>query len=122
MLDPIPLHTLSGAEALTPDGADVLRFWQWAFSDLRSNVVRGVLAEFLVARALRADLSRPRVSWDNYDFVSAEGWKVEVKASAYLQSWKQRRLSALSFSRLRGRIWDDETAQYIGQPEVRADL
>jgi len=75
VLDPIPLDRLKGNEPLTPEGGHVLEFWQWAFSDLRSNVVRGVLAEYLVARALNADLSRPRVSWDNYDFITAEGWR-----------------------------------------------
>src|SRR5205085_540812 len=31
-------------------GATVLDFWKWAYGELRSNVVRGALAEFLVAR------------------------------------------------------------------------
>ena len=30
----------------------MLDFWRWAFSDLRDNTQRGVLAEFLVALAL----------------------------------------------------------------------
>jgi hypothetical protein len=32
---------------------DVLSFWQWSWSDLVSNATRGVLAEYLVARACR---------------------------------------------------------------------
>ncbi len=32
--------------------AAVSDFWRWAFSDLRDNTVRGVLAEFIVAAAL----------------------------------------------------------------------
>lgn len=122
MLEPSLAAPLTGAERLTPDGASVADFWRWAFSDLRSNVVRGVLAEFLVGRALGAELVAPRAAWDNYDFKTATGWKVEVKASAYLQSWKQRKLSTITFSRLRGRLWDDDTARYVGEPTVRADV
>ncbi len=122
VLTPLPLARLTGQEALSPDGGTALDFWQWAFSDLRSNVVRGVLAEYLVARALGADLSKPRIAWGNYDFEAGAGWRVEVKSTAYLQSWNQRRVSALGFSRLRGRTWDEVTAAYVGEPCIRADL
>ena len=36
-------------------GFALLNFWQWTASDLVSNSTRGVLAEFLVARALGLD-------------------------------------------------------------------
>ncbi len=31
---------------------DLLSFWKWSASDLLSNATRGVIAEYLVARAL----------------------------------------------------------------------
>lgn len=64
-------------------GATVLDFWRWSGSDLLSNVWRGVLAEFLVARAL--DLThKPRVESDAYDLETRTGVTVEVKSSAYV--------------------------------------
>ena len=33
-------------------GFDLVGFWQWAVSDLASNVSRGVLAEYVVAKVL----------------------------------------------------------------------
>jgi hypothetical protein len=38
-----------------------------------------------------------------------------VKSAAYLQSWRQRRLSQIRFTGLRGRSWSDET----GRSETR---
>ena len=40
---------------------------------------------------------------------TATGIKVEVKSSAYLQSWNQRKLSSIMFSGLTGREWSAET-------------
>ena len=62
-------------------------FWAWAYSNLTNNTLRGTYAEFLVRNALGADIY---VSKD-------EGIRVEVKCSAYLQSWKQANLSKIIF-------------------------
>ena len=55
-LGPLPVLRKSGAEPFHASGNnlgfDMQMFWQWAVSDLVSNTARGVLAEFLVARAL----------------------------------------------------------------------
>jgi hypothetical protein len=96
-LIPKPARPLTGQERFSSDPSSVLDFWRWAFSDLRTNIVRGVLAEYLVARAV-GDLSPLRKAWDNWDVTTATGIKVEVKSSAYLQSWNQRKLSAITFS------------------------
>lgn len=58
---PPPLHPLTGQESLTLNGeslanSQVLDFWRWAFSDLRMNNVRGVLAEYIVAKLLNIPL------------------------------------------------------------------
>jgi hypothetical protein len=45
-----------------------------------------------------------------------------VKSSAYLQSWNQRRVSAIIFSGLTGRSWSNESAGYSHERELRADV
>jgi hypothetical protein len=50
-LTPAPVVPLNGSERFTGLDATVADFWRWAFSDLRNNTTRGILAEFLVARA-----------------------------------------------------------------------
>lgn len=88
------------------DGADArLRdFWAWCLSDLRTNTVRPMLAEFLVARAVGAE-QRTRIEWDAYDVVTPEGVTVEVKSGAYLQAWEQSSLSKIVFGGLSSRTW-----------------
>lgn len=49
-------------------------FWQWALSDFKSNALRGVLAEYIVTRALVC-LHAPRTEWNAYDLVIADGTK-----------------------------------------------
>ena len=87
-LVPAPPQLLEPDDAFHGLDAAVSDFWRWAFSDLRDNTVRGVLAEFIVAAALGRTATR-RKGWDNYDVQSDSGVKVEVKASGYLQSWAQ---------------------------------
>ena len=83
------LPFLTGDERLGSIDVTVSDFWRWAFNDLRDNTTRGVLAEFLVARAL-GDVSDRRVGWANYDVLTPSGIRVEVKSSGRLQSWSQR--------------------------------
>ena len=42
---------------------DLLSFWQWYSSDLISNTTRGVLAEYLVARAVGRATDGAREEW-----------------------------------------------------------
>src|SRR5436309_1595976 len=85
----------TGAERFRSDGKDlgfdILSFWQWMCSDLVSNATRGILAEFLVARALGVGREDIRDEWAAYDIETPDGVKVEVKSSAYIQSWAQQR-------------------------------
>jgi len=99
----------------------VLDFWQWAFSDLRSNNIRGIFAEWMVAKLLNIPLS-VRDSWAEWDLVTDNGIKIEVKTSAYLQTWKQKQPSRIVFSRLFGRKWNMETNQYAPTSTYNADL
>lgn len=96
-------------------------FFSWAFSDLRSNTTRGILAEFLVAWALGVR-EGVRSAWDDFDVLTPDGIRVEVKASGYLQSWAQKRPSRISFGRLTGRRWNAETGELGAERELRADV
>jgi hypothetical protein len=91
---------LTGTEAFVDTGGalplTVLDYWQWASSDLLSNVARGVVAEFLVAAAVGAT-DTPRDPWADYDVLEPSGVTIEVKSAAYIQSWSQRALSKVSF-------------------------
>ncbi|MCH9834004.1 MAG: hypothetical protein K0U49_11650 [Alphaproteobacteria bacterium] len=89
---------------------NVLKFWQWSSSDLLGNTLRGQLAEFIVASALNL-LDKPRMEWDAYDLETDKGLKIEVKSSAYLQSWHQNELSKIQF-RINPTIdWYDNNAE-----------
>jgi hypothetical protein len=80
-----------------PVGPDLLSFWRWSASDLISNTMRGILAEFIVANALGIPTESARDAWGAYDLETLDGIKVEVKSSAYIQSWHQKRFSAITF-------------------------
>lgn len=72
-------------------------FWCWNQSNLIENRTRGILAEFIVKEALNIK-SQSRIEWDYYDLITDNGTKIEVKSAAYIQSWKQRKYSAIKFS------------------------
>jgi hypothetical protein len=120
-LDPKPVQPLVGDEPFGDSGFAVTDFWRWAFSDLRENILRGVLAEFLVAKAV-GDPSPLRHAWDNYDVTTMDGTRIEVKSSAYLQSWRQKAHSRITFSGLTGRAWSHETNELDAHPSLRADV
>lgn len=81
------------------------KFWEWAYSDFMSNSLRGVLAEFIVALTLGCTNTK-RTEWDAYDILAERGLKIEVKTSAYLQSWSQTRFSNIRFDIGRKKAWD----------------
>lgn len=97
---PMPTVTRkSGRECFSGiRGAHTLQdFWEWAFSDVVGNTVRGKLAEYIVATAVGCE-SDLRPTWESFDLLSPEGIKIEVKSSAYLQSWEQKGFSQIQFS------------------------
>ena len=101
--------TLTGDEQFKQGGALTTGdFWRWAYSDLLNNTTRGILAEFIVAQAI-GDTSRVRTEWDPYDLKTPDGTTVEVKSSAYIQSWHQDKLSMISFGIAATRAWDAST-------------
>ncbi|WP_102128301.1 hypothetical protein [Deinococcus planocerae] len=96
-------------------------FWQWAYSDFLSNALRGVLAEYIVARAVGCT-HRPRVEWDAYDLKTDSGLRIEVKSAAYLQSWQQKRLSPIRFDIGMKRGWDAEANVVALESSRSADV
>jgi len=90
----------SGNEYFHIDGKAIdttlLSFWRWMSSELLSNALRGVLAEYIVSIDVGCENSA-RAEWDAYGLTSPTGIKIEVKSGAYLQSWNQKELSKISF-------------------------
>lgn len=98
----------------------VCDFWRWAYSDVLSNRNRSVFAEFLVGAALGC-LGAPRVEWDAADLVY-RGFRIEVKSSAFCQSWHQQRPSIVRFGIEKARPWNPATGKYEGQATRCADV
>jgi len=126
MLDRIEIEQKTGSESLSLNkndmGIKLIDFWKWSVSDLVSNATRGRFAEFIVATALNVDLTRIRDEWSAYDLESPEGIKVEVKSSAYLQSWFQKELSGIYFNIKKTRKWNEKTGKYSETPSREADI
>lgn len=122
----VPLRSRkTGSEPFTvgqqPLAADLLSFWQWCASDLVSNTMRGVLAEYIVALALGVEQGMRR-EWDAYDLLFDGRIKIEVKSAAYVQSWHQEKSSTIQFGVARKRAWDAETNTSAAQPCRSADV
>jgi hypothetical protein len=96
-------------------------FWSWAFSDLKENTTRGVLAEYLVAKALGLPMDS-KAAWEPYDLDSIGGSRIEVKASGYLQSWATKKHSEIRFSGLKAKSYDPLTGDYEDAKTYHADV
>lgn len=121
----MPSRRLTGSEEFHASGHalgfDVLDFWRWSSSNLVGNALRGVLAEYLVARAL--DLTAEcRVEWDACDFRTPDGIAIEVKSAAYVQSWPQTRASRIGFGIQPGYGWDAATNTSSTERRRTADV
>lgn len=125
-LGPLLIFRRTGAERFRYDdedlGFDLLSFWQWSASDLVSNATRGVLAEYIVARALGLQAEGVRNEWAAYDLQTEDGVKVEVKSAAFVQSWHQERLSTIQFLVRKTKATDPETNMYSQERRRRADV
>jgi hypothetical protein len=99
----------------------VCDFWQWAYSDILSNRNRSIFAEFLVASAL-AVTAKPREEWASFDLEYGK-LRIEVKSSAYIQSWgSDGRESKPNFSIRKARFWDKTANEYQGDPTRCSDV
>jgi hypothetical protein len=123
--DSLPTRRLTGDEpfhaAAGSAGFAVRDFWRWAASELAGNTLRGVLAEFLVARSMGLDAGF-RTEWASTDLVSPEGIRIEVKSAAYAQVWAQKKPSAITFGIAPTRGWDAGTGKYDTAVRRQADV
>lgn len=123
--DDKPVIRHSGNESFHISGTEIastlLGFWQWHGSDLANNALRGKLAEYLVGLDLGC-VDSVRTEWDEYDFITSAGIKVEVKSAAYLQSWSQLKLSSISFGIPGRRSYDESLRMFGDNSKRRADV
>lgn len=101
--------------------AQLVDFWRWAYSNLMGNAERGKLAEYIVSLAMHC-ADGVSEGWAAFDIVSPEGIKIEVKTSAYLQSWAQKRISDIRFSIRETLAWDSATNTYAEIAMRQADV
>ena len=106
-------------------------FWAWNASNLLNNTLRGALCEFIVSSALGVDLSGCYEDWLPFDIAFPYQWqcegltrdiiRIEVKSSAYLQAWPQRKPSAISFRIQPTKAWDP-VAGFVGEMMRQSDV
>jgi hypothetical protein len=122
----LKITRLSGTEVFresgTSAGFDVLDFWRWSTSDLVMNTTRGVLAEYIVARALGLPTDCAREEWGAFDLETSAGLRIEVKSCAFVQSWAQDELSSIQFVVPKRLGWDPETNVMETTPRRHADV
>lgn len=87
MNKPLPQPTDHVRGTSEVSGLTLMDFWRWAFSDLCDDDMKGIYAEWLVHKLLGVPSAR-RVSWANSDVITPGGVRIEVKSTAYWQSWK----------------------------------
>ena len=126
-LEKLDIVNKDGSECFRARGSDLdfslLDYWRWSTSDLVGNTARGVLAEYIVARALKIPTGEEiRDEWAPFDLLTPDGIKIEVKSAAYVQSWKQSRFSRVSFGTPKTRAWDSEGGNLRSEPRRQADV
>lgn len=99
----------------------LIDFWSWSQSDLLNNTLRGVLSEYIVRQDLGIEKST-RTEWDAYDLETENGIKIEIKSAAYLQSWKQKNFSQISFDIAQTKGWNAETNEYSKEIKRQSDF
>ena len=99
---------------------ELSEFWSWSQSDLIENRTRGILAEFIVKKALEIE-DNNRVEWDDYDLITKKGVKIEIKSGAYIQTWLQKKYSNITFS-ISKTIGSKENPKYNGTHQRWSDF
>ncbi len=98
----------------------LLEFWQWTNSNLINNTTRGILAEFIVAKALNI-ANQVRVEWDIFD-LKYNKLRIEIKSSAYIQSWKQKVYTKPTFGIQPTLAWDENTNKFGDDLKRHSDV
>ena len=122
MLNAIETIRKTGCESfIHGDSSTLLDYWAWAHSDIMGNTERGKIAEYIVAMAVGVHQST-RVEWDSYDILTEDQIKIEVKSSAYLQTWVQKTYSNLSFGIRPTQAWNQSDNTYEQAKKRQADV
>jgi hypothetical protein len=87
-----------------------------------SNSTRGILAEYIVGKALECIKEDIRDEWGAYDLKTQAGVRIEVKSAAYVQSWQQSRLSNITFNVPKTMGWDINTNKFDKEKNRQADV
>lgn len=96
-------------------------FWSRAYSDLMGNTERGKLAEYIVATAINRE-NIVNDSFSKYDLITKENIKIEVKTSAYLQSWGQKGYSNIIFKIPKTYGWNSIDNTYDKEKKRQSDV
>ncbi len=96
-------------------------FWGRGFSQLVTNNLRGILAEYIVASDIGITQT-PREEWDAYDLITDDKIKIEIKSASYLQSWQQKKFSSISFSIRPTYGYDPETKEPDQELKRQSDI
>lgn len=122
---PIIVKKLTGAEQFHNQTEQTDKtigdFWRWFGSDLTNNVIRGALAEFIIASALDV-ADGVRDVWSPFDLLTKDNIKIEVKSASYLQTWFQKTYSAISFDIGQTRAYDSVINQSETEVKRQADI
>ena len=93
-----------GSERFSLNGNEInlsiCDFWRWAYSDFSDNVYRSVHGDFLVASSIgtsSASLCRGKSVYRHFDIISKEGYRIEIKTAAYVQSFDGNYPDHISF-------------------------
>lgn len=130
MYKKLPVRKLTGSEVFTntePKSFNILEFWQYGFSSLNSNVLRGALAEFLVENALKQNKDIDvRSPWGDYD-VLYQDKKIEVKCCSYIQDWDQNQFTIIKWSGLKAtELYYSDAVKKLSElnktPEYKSDI
>ena len=99
----------------------LVEFWQWSTSDLLTNTTRGILAEYIIATDLGIEKTFQN-DWESYDLTSKNGLKIEVKSSAYIQTWQQTELSKITYSIRPSKKYNPKINRFDGKPQRHSDF
>jgi hypothetical protein len=115
----------SPGDSFLSDGASteisVGDFWRWGFSDLLTNITRGAVAEFIVAKALKC-AAPLRNNWGSFDLMAMNNIKMEVKSASYRQAWHQKKDSNVRFRIAPSQEWKAEANEFVGESRRQADI
>lgn len=126
MLKKKEVKKLTGNEFFKNNNFSILEFWQYGFSNLNSNVLRGSLAEFIIENLLK-DKSEIEIRnpWNDFDILY-KNKKIEVKCSSYIQDWDQEDFSKIIFSGLKAKdlYWSKAVSEFNrdNKKDYKADI